>query len=172
MAKLKPIAFLSYAHIDNLQDNGRVVEIGTRLSTEMLVQTTRQFDVLVDRNIIKWGQNWRNRLEAAIDSSTFLIPILTPSFFASKECVNEVKLFLKREKQLKRDDLILPIYYINSDLIERPSNRAESKLATTLAARQRADWRKLRFELSTSPQTGQKLAELALHIIDALSRKK
>ncbi len=51
---------------------------------------------------------------------TFLIPILTPSFFKSDYCRGEVEKFLDREKQLDRNDLILPIYYFDTPLLNDP----------------------------------------------------
>ena len=43
----------------------------------------------------------------------FLIPIITPGFFDSKPCREELELFLQRERTLSRSDLILPVYYID-----------------------------------------------------------
>lgn len=109
----KPAAFLSYVHFDDDHEDGKISDLRRRLSAELRAQTGDDFPVFQDRNDIHWGENWQNRIENAIGSSTFLIPIITPSFFKSPACRNEVKRFLEREKRLKRGDLILPIYYID-----------------------------------------------------------
>lgn len=78
--------------------------------------------------------------------------------------------FLEREKKLKRDDLILSIYYIDCKLLNNPEQLARDKLAEAIASRQYADWRDMRFEPFTSPQVGKAFEQLAIQIGDALER--
>ena len=59
------------------------------------------------------GKQWQERIDESFDAVIFLVPILTPSFFKSEACRNELERFLDREKQLNRYDLILPVYYVN-----------------------------------------------------------
>jgi parallel beta-helix repeat protein len=101
---------------------------------------------------------------------TFLIPIITPSYFRSQPCRDELQRFLSREKELNRSDLVLPVYYIDTSLLNDPARQATDELAQAIAARQWADWRDLRFEPFTSPEVGKRLAQMAVHIRDALER--
>jgi parallel beta-helix repeat protein len=78
--------------------------------------------------------------------------------------------FLDREKKLNRADLILPIYFVDTPLINEDELRAEDELAQAIASRQYADWRELRFEPFTNPQVGKTLERLARQIRDALPR--
>jgi parallel beta-helix repeat protein len=168
--KKTPMAFLSYVRFEDQHNDGRLSEFRERLSVEVRAQTGDEFPIFQDRNDIKWGQNWQERIEDSIDKVTFLIPIITPSFFNSPPCRSELESFLKREKELNRNDLILPVYYIDTPVLNIEDKRAKDNLAKIIAERQLADWRELRFEPFTSPILGKTLAKLATQIRDALER--
>jgi tetratricopeptide (TPR) repeat protein len=168
--KLLPIAFMSYVHFDDEYENGRLTEFRERLSAEVEMQTGDEFPIFQDRKDIKWGQNWKERLEETIDNVTFLIPILTPKFFKSTHCREELERFIEREKELGRNDLILPVYYVSSKPLDDERIRATDKLAMLLASRQYTDWRDLRFEPLTSGKVRERMVKLALQISEALER--
>lgn len=165
-----PAAFMSYVHSDDAY--GRVIELRERLSQETQIQTGEEFVIFQDRVGISWGQNWKERIEESIDEVTFLIPIITPSFFNSSACRGELRRFLNREKELDRNDLILPIYYVNSPVLNDEERRASDELAQVIASRQYAGWRSLRHEPLTSPEVGSTLAELSSQIGQALLRTR
>jgi formylglycine-generating enzyme required for sulfatase activity len=54
------------------------------------------------------GENWRKRLQIALGEARFFIPILTPNYFESQACRDELETFLQFEAESRRDDLILP----------------------------------------------------------------
>jgi parallel beta-helix repeat protein len=153
-----------------LPDEGRLTLFRERLSAEVRVQTGEEFSIFQDRKDILWGQNWKERIEESLDEVTFLIPIITPGFFKSEPCRGELQQFLEREKKLKRNDLILPVYYVDCPLLNDETKRATDELAQVIADHQWADWRDLRFEPWTSPQVGKTLAQLAVQVRDALER--
>ena len=97
---------MSYAHSDNKY--GYLTTFGERLSAEVEIQTGVEFPIFQDRKDIQWGEHWQQRIENALDEITFLIPIITPSFFKSESCRVELKRFLEREKKLGRNDLDSP----------------------------------------------------------------
>src|ERR1700759_5585394 len=99
---------MSYVRLDDHHENGRVTELRSRLAGEVRMQLGEQFSIFQDRNDVSWGQQWQQRIEDAIDATTFLIPIITPGFFKSPACREEVERFLTRENRLGRSDLILP----------------------------------------------------------------
>lgn len=165
-----PLAFMSYVRFDDQHENGRLTAFRERLSGEVRMQTGEDFSIFQDRNDIQWGQNWKERIEGSIDAVTFLIPIVTPSFFNSTACREELERFLARERKLRRNDLILPVYYVGSPVFDDDAKRAKDELAQEIAKHQYADWRDLRFEPFTSPQVGKTLAQLAVQIRDALER--
>lgn len=158
---------MSYAHVDNKY--GRLTEFRERLSNEVHVQTGEEFPIFQDRNDILLGQVWRERIDQAIQQEvTFLIPILTPSFFKSAACREELQLFLERETELGRSDLVLPVYYIGCRQLDDPAVKAADPLAQAIAGRQWGDWRGLRLEQFDSPLVDGAVAQIAAHVRIAL----
>jgi parallel beta-helix repeat protein len=170
MAAKTPLAFLSYAHFDDAFDNGKLRMFAERLSGEVRLQWGDEFPIFIDRNDLKWGQLWRERINASLDGVTFLIPILTPGFFKSEECRKEFLRFQEREKALERTDLILPVYYVRSPILEDEAKRAGDEVARVLHERQYKDWRNLRHEPWTTPEVGRRFEQMALEIVEALER--
>ena len=161
-------AFMSYVHTDDAY--GLLTQFRERLSAEVQVQTGHEFPIFQDRQDILWGQNWKQRIEESLDAVTFLIPIITPSFFNSQPCREEYERFVDRERKLNRNDLILPVYYVDSPLLNDPDRRLTDNVAETIVQRKYADWRDLRFEPFTNPQVCRTLAGLAVQVRDALER--
>jgi len=164
----KPLAFMSYVHLDDQHEAGRLTQFRERLSGEVRIQTGEDFPIFQDRTHIKWGQNWRERIDESLDEVTFLIPIITPGFFKSPECRKEVEQFLERERELKSNDLILPVYYVGCPVLDDDEERQKDGLARVIAERQWNDWRELRFEPFTSPEIRKALASMAVQIREAL----
>ena len=169
--KKVPAAFLSYSHFDDEHEDGRITELRERLAQEVKFQTAEEFLIFQDRKDVKWGQNWKSRIDGALGSVTFLIPILTPGFFQSEYCLSEVEKFLAREKELDRDDLILPIYYFETPSLDDPDQRAENALVQAILAHQYADWRERRYEPWSSASVRKAVARLASQIRDSLQRQ-
>ena len=166
----KPIAFMSYVRFQDAHDDGRLTKFRERLSNEVRTHTGKEFPIFQDRNDIEWGQNWKERIDKSLDEVTFFIPIITPSFFNSDACSDELKRFLNREKKLKRNDLIFPVYYVDCPLLNDKAKRRGNRLAQAIATHQHADWRDLRFEPFTDPTVAKRLEQMALQIRDALER--
>ena len=162
----EPAAFMSYARFDDQHDDGQLTAFRERLSAEVQVQTGEEFPIFQDRADIAWGQNWQQRIGQALDTVTLLLVIITPGFFRSTYCRAETQQFLDRERQLGRDDLILPVYYVSTPEFDDPGRRDADPLAVNLAARQYADWRDLRFKPATSPVARRAIAQLASRMRD------
>lgn len=164
----RPAAFMSYARADDAY--GTLTAFRTRLATEVRLHLGREFPIFQDREDLEWGEEWRSRIEGALSEVTFLIPILTPSFFASDACRDELRQFLARERRLGRQDLVLPVYYISTPQLENAATTAGDELASVLASRQRADWRELRYEALDSPGAARAMARLAEQVRSGLER--
>ena len=160
MAEREPVAFLSYVRSDDAHDFGRISELRRSLEGEVKIQTGHAFHIFQDRNDISWGEQWKERIESALRGVTFLIPIVTPSYFQSPACRSEFHTFLIREKELGEERLILPIYYVSCDEMDSDLDAAD-KIAAVLKARNWADWRGFRFTELTSPQLREQIASLA-----------
>ncbi len=161
---------MSYVRFDDQHENGRLTKFCNRLSGEVRLQTGEEFRIFQDRNDIGWGEQWKQRIDESLDAATFLIPIITPGFFKSPACRAELERFIEREKKLDRNDVILPVYYVNYSALTDEAKQKADPLLKVIAGRQYADWRELRFELFTSPQIGKMLASMAGQIVQALER--
>jgi F-box protein 11 len=167
MTKNKPAALMSYVHSDDRYE--QLSTLRDRLSIEVQMQIGVEFPIFQDKKDIHWGQNWEERIESALtEEITFLIPIISPSYFNSQPCRDELERFLDVETKLKRRDLILPIYFVDTRLLNDAELRSTDHLAELIASRQYADWRHLRFEPFTNPLVGKTLEQLATQIRDAL----
>lgn len=165
---IKSAALMSYTRFDDAYRHGYLSELGAWISREVEAYSRLPFPILRDSEDIAWGQHWAERINHSLDAVTFLIPILTPSFFSSPFCREELERFLQREAQLGRNDLILPVYFITIPALEKPDLRAHDPLIQTIDARQRIDWRDLRFESFDSPQVRRTLAQMAIQIAHVL----
>ncbi len=166
----QPAAFVSYVRFNDQHDDGWVTQFCELLSAEVRVQIGEEFPIFQDRKDIAWGQSWQQRIDQALDAVTLLLVIITPGFFRSSACRREVERFLARERDLGRDDLILPVYYVSTPELDDPERRDADALAGVLASRQFADWRDLRFEPLTSPKARRAMAQLATRMRDAFWR--
>ncbi|GBE23066.1 MAG TPA: toll/interleukin-1 receptor domain-containing protein [Actinobacteria bacterium] len=161
-------AFFSYSHFDDRHDGDYLSRLRMRLADEVQMQTGIEFRIFQDREDILIGYRWRELIDDQLDSTTFLIVVLTPSFFKSDECRKEVNRFREREEVLGVEDLIIPIYYV--DAAEMDSAFGGDDLAADLRERQYADWRELRFEELDSKIVRKELAALARQIAERLRR--
>src|SRR4029077_17472025 len=118
-----PAAFMSYVRFNDQHDDGQLTQFRERLSAEVQVQTGEEFPIFQDRNDILWGENWQKRIEQELDAVTLLLVIITPGFFRSLACRAEVDRFLVRERELGREDLILPVYYVSTPELDDRERR-------------------------------------------------
>jgi parallel beta-helix repeat protein len=162
----KPAAFMSYARFNDEHDDGQLSAFRDRLAAEVRAQTGLEFVIFQDRTNIEWGMNWQQRIDETLDVVTLLLVVITPGFFRSKACREELARFLEREQQMGRSDLILPLYYISSREVDDPKVRETDELAKVLRTRQMTDWRELRFEPLTSTVIRKAIAQLASRMRD------
>jgi formylglycine-generating enzyme required for sulfatase activity len=170
MAAKPPDAFLSYTRFNDQHDGGAISEFCRRLASAVQAVTGVPFEIFQDVGGIGIGEHWPDKLDRMLDQARFFIPMLTPSYFTSRPCREELDRFLRAEAQRGRNDLVLPIYYIESDVLEDEALRAADPLAKTLHERQRQDWRELRFESFEAGSVRRGLERLAREIVKARRR--
>ena len=163
-----PVAFLSYVHFDDDHNHGRITTLRERLEGEIETLYGRPVRILQDRTGIGWGEPWERWIEDGLDAVAFLIPVVTPKYFQSPYCRAEFERFRERERQLGREDLILPIYFVDADEVNEEAARATDPIAVELHRRQYADCRDLRHESLTSAAAGRRLEGMARKIKAAL----
>jgi cobaltochelatase CobT len=133
-------------------------------------QLGRSFPIFQDRNDIRWGQAWQERIDQSLLEVTFLMPVLTPSFFNSPPCINEFKAFHLKEKQFGFNQLILPVYYVDCDQLAPGYAEKKDPVADALRSRQWTDWRDKRFKNSSDPEVAAALAFMAKEIKAAMGK--
>jgi CheY-like chemotaxis protein len=167
----QPQAFLSYTRLDNEFFGGEITSLRKFLELGVKVVTGKKdFGIFQDIDGIEFGQQWQKVLDQAISGARLLMPIITPLFFNSEGCRDELQKFLAHEKALGRDDLILPIYYVTAPVLEKADLLAKDALATTIAARQRVDWRSQADLPIDDPKTRAAVRDLAQKIAAAIAR--
>lgn len=167
MRDRSPIAFLSYVRSDDAHDSGKITRFRERLEGEVRMHTGKSFPIFQDRNDLAWGQHWAERIHKSLADVTFLIPVITPSFFESPACREEFNVFLLRESTLGLNSLILPVYYLTCDQME-PSYVGSDEIASTLRQRQWTDWRDFRFKSLENEDVAHSLSQLAATIKAAI----
>jgi parallel beta-helix repeat protein len=167
----QPLAFMSYTHFDKERDNGYLTKLCENLSEEVRAQSGKDFPIFQDRKNILWGQTWKERIQGSIQSVTFFIPIITPSFFESNNCLDELRLFLEHEVALNRRDLILPIYYIECPQIENGDPTGD-ELISAIKSRQWRVWTHLRNKSFDQSRVRDELANFAIEIRDLISHPR
>jgi len=164
-------AFLSYTRIDDQFFGGSITSLRKFLELGVQVVTGRaDFNIFQDIDGIEFGQQWQARLDRAIVSTRFLIPIITPLFFQSSACRDELEKFIEHEKRLGRDDLILPVYFVTAPVLEKRDLLSADPLASAISARQRYDWRSRADLPIDAPQIRSAVMDLSQKISSAISR--
>lgn len=155
--------FWGYAHLDDKADNGRVVRLAEKIKLEYQALTTQNIEIFVDRNSLAWGDKWRERIDTSLQTTTFYIPIITPSFIDSVECRREFLAFVNTAKSLGVEEYILAIRYIPvPGLKEESSDEIKALVAET----QYEDWEELRFEDEDGPQYRKAVNKLAKRLVE------
>jgi HEAT repeat protein len=161
--------FMSYAHHDD--NDGRLTRFRDRLLDELHAQTGRHIAIFKDDDDISLGERWRDRLNTGLATSTFLLPIVTPSFLTSTYCRDEVETFLAHQQELARNDLVLPIYYIDcQEFLNLETDREATATLRAVLDSQYFNWRELRLRKPSDPPVVQARSELATKIRVAMAR--
>jgi formylglycine-generating enzyme required for sulfatase activity len=173
-SKRKPAIFLSYTRNDDEYEGGALSALRQRLEDALRFASGEPLDIFQDVEDIKFGQDIRQRIEKSLAETMVFVPIITPSYLKSRWCREELERFLKREQQLGRRDLILPIYYQRVPALERArqgpraASTATDALVRELAPRLSVDWRDLRRKEPESREVRMAVERIAERILEVL----
>lgn len=142
-------AFWSYAHEDNDRSYGRVMELATAITNEYSLLSGEELNLFVDRNDIRWGEAWRDRIESAISGVPFFLAVITPKYLRSVECRRELISFSGLLKSRGLDRLLLPLLYIDVPGLAEDS---DDEVLALIARTQYFDWRPLRNKKASSEE--------------------
>ena len=164
-------AFLSYTRIDDDFFGGAITALRGALELGVRVVTgDRTFEIFQDIDGIELGQQWGKRLEEELSVASFLIPIITPLYFSSEACRGELVKFIEHEKTTGHDDLILPIYFVTTPLLEKVDQLQKDALALEISKRQRRDWRSQADLPVSDPNVRREIKSLSEQIARAIDR--
>ena len=168
---LPPIGFWSYTSSDDTAARGKLSQLRSLLNDELQLKIGRSQTVKIFQDVaaIKHGEDWEKAIHAALDQSSFLIPIITPAFLESEWCCREVLHFHARAQALGRDDLIFPVHYVDSDP-DRAGVCHDPEALAVLRRHQWIDFRALRIRNPDSEAAAAVLDTFTDSIRDALRR--
>jgi CheY-like chemotaxis protein len=165
------LAFLSYTRMDDEFFGGYITAFRKVLENAVHVVTgEKTFRIFQDIEGIVIGESWRKKLAEIINKSSFLVPMMSPLFFNSEPCRDEVKQFLEHERAIGKHDLILPVYFISSAKLEKEEEKTKDPLAKELAARQKSDWREMANVPLGEPAARKAILKLGGEIAKAIER--
>jgi len=134
-------AFWSYVQKDNDGDHGRILALSEDLRDRYRIQTGEELELFVDREDIGWGEAWERRINTAIAGTTFFIPVLTPSYFKSQACREEILTFALTAERLGLGELILSVYWVDVPELDDDPKRSDDEVIRTVA---KYNWEDLR----------------------------
>jgi F-box protein 11 len=167
--KLPWRAFLTYAHLDNVADDGYIDEL--RLKLENAVRTNggpEDFRIFWDEKDIAWGQVWPGALDACLQQVYVLLPIITPLWFERPCCRDEYEKFKQRSEHLQRTDLVLPIYYTKLREAKKANAVKADQLIADIKRRQWVDWTELKLKPFKDPAVRTALTRMGQELVQKL----
>jgi TIR domain len=144
-------AFWSYVHDDDDDDGGRISQLATLLRQRIRMRTGEKFLIFQDKTELGWGDDWKARINEALLATTFFIPIITPSYFLSEACREELLAFASNATALGLTELIMPIYYVDVPALNVPADPADEMMVALVKRFHRVNWRVHALE---DPQSG------------------
>lgn len=161
--KAQPKIFLSYSSFDEKHEGGRLSALRKRLSEEFTAQRGKDGSVFVDRTAIRPGDNWKAKLQAALDAADVLVAFITPSYLNSPWCRTEIGAFFDKERQSGQKGVVVPIVYMGT-----ADRLAQDSLGKAIVERDPLDWRELRFEPFSSSRLKREMQKAASAIGQAI----
>ncbi len=140
----KAQGFWSYVQSDDLAEAGRIRRLAEDIAAQYEMATGEPLQLFLDQISLKWGDDWRKRVDGFLESAAFFIPVITPRYFMSRECRREFRNFVERSEALGISELILPLYYMNVQALN--SDSSDDDLVDLVRRFQWMDWRDLRFK--------------------------
>jgi hypothetical protein len=138
--------FWSYVHQDDQDEGGRILGLAARLSAAYRLLTGGTLDLFVDRDDVRWGDEWSKRINEAIAGTTFFLPIITPSDFESQECRRELLKFAAEAQRLGVEQLLMPVYWAPVPELDQAGVSALDEAIALVAQYQWQDFREVRLE--------------------------
>ncbi|WP_244817931.1 TIR domain-containing protein [Caballeronia sp. Lep1P3] len=131
-----PVGFWSYARSDDAHSDGHLSQLRTIVGKAIALQYGADITIWQDIQAIPPGADWANSIERTIGQTVFFMPIVSPRYLKSPNCLAEFRSFRQRMIDLGRDDLIFPILYVGVDQFSAD----ETAFGADLDALRRHQW--------------------------------
>jgi hypothetical protein len=105
--------FWSYVHDDDEADSGRIARLARDVADQFQMLTGETISLFLDKDAIKWGEEWRDKVDSSLSSIAFFISVITPRYFMHPECRRELRFFVDRATRLGIRELVLPLLYVD-----------------------------------------------------------
>ncbi|HEX7255664.1 MAG TPA: right-handed parallel beta-helix repeat-containing protein [Gaiellaceae bacterium] len=162
--------FISYVQADNENNKKRITNwFHKELRRLVNARLLEDIEFFKDTEDIGWGEDWEKRIRESVDSVKLFMPIITTRYFVRPWTRQELQWFLDHERSLGRDDLILPIYFMDCEQFEALVE-AGDELARALQRHQMVDLRKVRKRMVNPQARERQVEELADRLVEALKR--
>lgn len=164
-ADLEPAirVFLSYAHADET-----VLEFIEPFKTSLkhlaFADQGRTLDIFVDRDSIRWGDDWQESIREGIESATVFMPVVTRQYFDRSACREELLSFYNEAKSLGATSLILPVVILGHAYISEDSQDVAARI---IHERQYRDLKDVWVEGPQSAAWRRAMIKLAGELVDA-----
>jgi hypothetical protein len=158
-------AFWSYVHADDEADGGRIRRLAHDVIGQYAMLTGEQIGLFLDADAIKWGDEWRAKIDAGLSSVAFFVAVLSPRYLLSPECRRELQAFASRATALGIKELVLPLLYV--DIPDLTDAASDDDLVVLIRSYQWEDWRELRFDETASSSYRKGVANLAVRLAEA-----
>ena len=157
--------FWSYVHADDEAEGSRISRLARDVSGQFQMLTGEPLELFLDRDAIKWGAEWKDKIDSSLASVAFFIPVLTPRYFMSPECRRELQFFARRATSLGLKELVLPLLYLDVPGLRDESHQDD--LMALVRAFQWEDWHELRFAETSAGEYRRAVAKLAARLVEA-----
>lgn len=106
--------FISYARddikaIEELHKFSWTIEFCKKLKARLGLSTSKKLEIFLDDNNMLLGDKISDKLKEDIQSSKFFIPLLSPNYFNSRWCREELSYFLEIQPNEKQTRYIIPL---------------------------------------------------------------
>jgi len=162
MNGIKAIGFWCYVREDDEAEKGRISRLARAIQSEYEVLTGEAIEIFIDRDVA-WGEEWQRRIDTALEGTTFLIPVVTPRFFKSRECRRELLTFDMHAMGRNAGELLMPLLYVDVAGLEVDSGDEAMAL---VARTQYEDWTNLRLETEDSAEYRRGVNKLARRLVE------
>lgn len=165
---MKSVGFFSYVHKDDEAERGRITNLVNDITDQYEMLTGEQLTLFLDNKDINWGEKWREKIDSALESVVFFIPVITPRYFQSAECRGELQYFYQKAERFGLRELILPLLYV--DFNELHDESITDDLIQLIKSLEWIDWSEVKYADETSEIYRRAIAKIVAQLIEKNQR--